>query len=109
MTEVSAFLEKGQSFFQSGRRMSVAERKNALKKLIDLLKENRESIFSALYEDLHKSENEASISEFIPLVNSLRHLRKNLRRYAAPKSVSASIANFGGRGKIFKEPYGNVI
>ena len=54
MNEISPFLEKEQLFFQSGSRISVAERKNALIKLIALLKENREKLFSALYDDLHK-------------------------------------------------------
>ncbi|MBR1965253.1 MAG: aldehyde dehydrogenase family protein [Lentisphaeria bacterium] len=109
MNEISPFLEKEQLFFQSGSRMSVAERKNALIKLIALLKENREKLFSALYDDLHKSENEAAVSEYIPLITSIRYLIKNLRRFAAPEYAGASIANFGGRGKIIKEPYGNVL
>lgn len=109
MSETANFLAKEQLFFQSGSRTSISERKNALAKLITLLKENREKIFSALYDDLHKSENEAAISEFVPLITSLRYLRKNLRRFAAPQYAGASIANFGGRGKIIKEPYGNVL
>lgn len=109
MTEISPFIEKEQLFFQSGSRMTVAERKAALNQLICLLKENREKIFSALYDDLHKSENEAAISEYIPLITALRYLVKNLRRFAAPESAGASITNFGGRGKIIKEPYGNVF
>ena len=109
MNEITPFLEKEQLFFQSGSRMSVAERKNALIKLIALLKENREKLFSALYDDLHKSENEAAVSEYIPLITSIRYLIKNLRRFAAPEYAGASIANFGGRGKIIKEPYGNVL
>lgn len=109
MTEISPFIEKEQLFFQSGARMTVAERKAALNKLIALLKENREKLFSALYDDLHKSENEAAISEYIPLLTALRYLVKNLRRFAAPSYAGASIANFGGRGKIVKEPYGTVL
>ena len=109
MTDISPFIEKEQLYFRSGSRMTVHERKAALTKLIALLKANREKIFSALYEDLHKSENEASISEFIPLITSIRYLIKNLRRLAAPSYAGASIANFGGRGKIIKEPYGNVL
>ena len=109
MSEVTNFLTKEQMFFQSGSRMTVAERKAALAKLINMLKENREQLFSALYDDLHKSENEAAISEFIPLVTAIRYLYKNLRRFAAPSYAGASIANFGGRGKIIKEPYGNVL
>ena len=109
MTETSKFIEQERLFFESGTRMSVAERKAILIKLVRILKENREKIFSALYEDLHKSENETAISEFIPLITSIRFLIKNLRRFAAPRYASASIANFGGRGKIIKEPYGNVL
>ena len=109
MSEVTNFLTKEQMVFQSGSRMTVAERKAALAKLINMLKENREQLFSALYDDLHKSENEAAISEFIPLVTAIRYLHKNLRRFAAPSYAGASIANFGGRGKIIKEPYGNVL
>ena len=109
MTDISPFIEREQLFFQSGSRMTVAERKAALNKLIALLKENREKIFSALYDDLHKSENEAAISEYIPLLTSLRYLVKNLRSFAAPEYAGASIANFGGRGKIIKDPYGTVL
>lgn len=107
--ETSSFVEKEILYFQSGARMSIAERKAALNKLIFLLKENKDKIFSALYDDLHKSENEAAISEYIPLISSIRYLIKNLRRLASPSYAGASIANFGGRGKIFKEPYGTVL
>ena len=96
MTEISPFIEKEQLFFQSGSRMTVAERKAALNQLICLLKENREKIFSALYDDLHKSENEAAISEYIPLLTSLRYLVKNLRRFAA-KRIHKDIVPVSGK------------
>lgn len=109
MSKTSEFIEKEKLFFQSGVRMSVKERKEALNKLICILKENRQKIFAALFDDLRKSESEAALSEFIPLISAIRFLVKKLRRFAAPASARATVANFGGRGRIIKEPYGNVL
>ena len=53
------FINESYEFFKSGARKSIRDRKLMLKNLKKILKDNREKIFIALYEDLHKSEAEA--------------------------------------------------
>ncbi|MBR7128213.1 MAG: aldehyde dehydrogenase family protein [Lentisphaeria bacterium] len=103
------FIEDSRNFFAAGNRLKVKERKNLLIKLKSILKNNREKIFIALYEDLHKSEAEATVSEFVPLMDSLNYMIRNIKKFAKPKRVSAGLANLPGYGKIYQEPYGVVL
>ncbi len=103
------FINESYEFFKSGARKSIRDRKLMLKNLKKILKDNREKIFIALYEDLHKSESEATVSEFVPLMDSLNFMIKNIKKFAKHKRVSAGIANMPGHGKIYQEPYGTVL
>ena len=109
MNGTQKFIENSRNFFLSGKRKSIKERKELLIKLKKALKLNQEKIFVALYEDLHKSESEATVSEFVPLLDSLNYMIANLKKFAKAKRVSAGVANLPGYGRIYQEPYGTVL
>jgi aldehyde dehydrogenase (NAD+) len=109
MNDTRNFIQDSYNFFTSGARKSIKERRNLLVNLKKILKANREKIFVALYEDLHKSEAEATVSEFVPLMDSLNFMIKNIGKFAKAKRVSAGVANMPGYGKIYQEPYGTTL
>lgn len=109
MNDTQNFIQDSYNFFTSGARKSIKERRNLLVNLKKILKANREKIFVALYEDLHKSEAEATVSEFVPLMDSLNFMIKNIGKFAKAKRVSAGVANMPGYGKIYQEPYGTTL
>ena len=109
MNDTQNFIQDSYNFFTSGARKSIKERRNLLVNLKKILKANREKIFVVLYEDLHKSEAEATVSEFVPLMDSLNFMIKNIGKFARAKRVSAGVANMPGYGKIYQEPYGTTL
>ncbi len=107
--EILDRLERSRMFFGSGGRHPVAERRAGLRRLLGLLRENREQVFAALSADLGKSEAEAAMTEFIPLAGALRFLIRRLPRLAAPKRAAIAMVNFPARGRLAPEPFGLVL
>lgn len=103
------FLHASEHFFLNGGNKTINERRALLKNFKQVIKDNRKNIFAALYDDLRKSEAEATISEFLPLMESFNYMIKNLKHLAKPKVVSAGLVNFPGFGKIYPEAYGTVL
>jgi len=88
---------------------SVAERKEALKKLLKNIIIHEEEILEALYKDFKKPKFEGVLSETFYIISDLRHTIKNLNSWAKPKKVLPSILNFPSSDYIYSEPYGRVL
>ncbi len=107
--EILETLARHRTFFESGARIPVETRRAGLRRLLALLRENRAKVFAALSADLGKSEAEAAMTEFLPLVDALRFLIRRLPKLAAPKRVPVAAVNFPARGRVVPEPYGLVL
>ena len=106
---VLAALEANREFFRRGGRDSVCRRREMLRHMLDFLRANRDKVYSALNADLHKSEFEAAMTEFMPACDALRFMIRKLPRLAKPKRAGLSILNFPASGRIVPEPYGQVL
>lgn len=106
---VLAALEANREFFRRGGRDSVCRRREMLRHMLDFLRANRDKVYSALNADLHKSEFEAAMTEFMPACDALRFMIRRLPRLAKPKRAGLSILNFPASGRIVPEPYGQVL
>ena len=95
--EILETLARHRTFFESGARIPVETRRAGLRRLLALLRENRAKVFAALSADLGKSEAEAAMTEFLPLVDALRFLIRRLPKLAAPKRVPVAAVNFPAR------------
>ncbi|MBS1371739.1 MAG: aldehyde dehydrogenase family protein [Lentisphaeria bacterium] len=96
-------------FFRAGGRDSVRRRREMLKHMLDFLHTHRDKVFSALNADLHKSEFEAAMTEYMPACDAIKYMIRKLPRFAKPKRAGLSIFNFPARARIMPEPYGQVL
>jgi probable aldehyde dehydrogenase ywdH len=102
-------LRGSRNYHAAGGRYSVEQRRMLLRRLLAELQVNRERIMAALHADLHKSEFEASVTEFIPLLEALRFMIRKLPRLAKTRRAAVSPMNFPARGRLVPEPYGVVL
>lgn len=90
-------------------RTDINYRKQCLIKLLHAIEENENEIAKALYKDFKKSEFEAYLTETFIVISELKHIIKNINKWAKPKMVLPSILNFPSLDYVYKEPYGNVL
>ncbi|MBJ6108680.1 aldehyde dehydrogenase family protein [Hymenobacter sp. BT523] len=91
------------------RQEGVAVRRARLHKLQDWLHAHRTEIQQALYADFRKPSAETDLTEIWTSLVELKHTRKHLKKWMAPRSVGTSMALLGTRSWVQVEPKGVVL
>lgn len=110
MQEIIQHIHEAQrAYFHSGATRDMAFRKAMLRKLRDAIKQYEKPLTEALWTDLHKSYEEAYLTEISIVYGEIRtHLRK-CEKWAKPERKCSPVAILPGRSKIVKEPLGNAL
>lgn len=87
-------------------RSRAAERIQKLQRLHDVVLRSRKEIEAALWEDLHKSPTETTITEVGVICGEIRHTIGRLRAWMRPRQVSTPLVTFGADSEIRYEPKG---
>lgn len=95
--------------FRTGRTRPMAWRREQLKRLIKLLRENEEQVLAALKADMGKPMVEAYAGEVGLLLAELRHMLDRLSKWLAPEKVSTPLHSQLGKSLIYREPLGVVL
>ncbi len=98
-----------QDFFNSNKTKNVSFRIEQLIKFRNILKENEELLFKAIYEDFGKSEFETYLTELSLLYHEINLFIKNIKKWSKPKRVSTGLANFPACSFIIPEPLGVTL
>ena len=106
---VRALLKMQKDFYRKGHTHSISFRIKQLEKLNLALHRYEDEIKEALYQDLGKGEFEAYVTEIGFVYQSIRHIIRNLVKWAKPKAVRTPIHLQPSRSYIIKEPYGTVL
>lgn len=106
---IENIIKKQREFYLTNKTLYINFRIKELLKLKSLLLENKDIIFDAFKKDFNKSSFDVLTSEFLSLINEINFMVKHIRKFFKPKSVSTGIINFPSKGKIYHEPYGNVL
>lgn len=93
-------------YFSTGATLDIAFRKEMLKKLLAALEKWDEKLAEALWTDLHKSYEEAYLTEISIVKAEIREHLKKVARWARKKRVRTPIKLFPSRTYIVKEPLG---
>ena len=104
--EVEKAVAIQKEYYSQGKTKSLETRKNSLKKLAQLLRENESKILMALHKDLNKSEREAYTTEIGILLEEINFTLKNIDTWAKPQKVKTALTHFGSKGYRIPEPYG---
>ncbi|TDH20906.1 aldehyde dehydrogenase [Segetibacter sp. 3557_3] len=95
-----------QDFFISGATLSLNFRKQQLKLLKSAVEKYEDRFFEALHADLHKSKEEAYLTEIGLVFSEIGHALKHLQNWMAPETVKTPIALFPSRSSMVRVPMG---
>jgi len=102
-------LERLKNFYASGKTRDVDFRINQLKKLKAGIKKFEPEITKALWADLHKSEEEAYLTEISFVLHEIDFHLKNLKSWIKPKKVATPFYLKPSSSKIIYEPLGVAL
>lgn len=85
---------------------TAAQRSVKLKKLHDTILKYREAIREALFKDYRRHSAEVDLAEIFPITSKIKHTRRHLKSWMAPKRVSTPLSLLGSSSWIHYEPKG---
>ncbi len=107
--KIATIIEQQKSFFNTNQTKDIDFRISQLVKLKQLLKDNEQAIYSALYRDLAKSEFESYLTELSILYSELDFFIKKIKKFSKPQKVKTNLANFPARSYRIPEPLGTTL
>ena len=98
--------EAQRRFFKSGKTLDVSYRKDMLRKLAAAMEKWEEKLCDALWKDLHKSYEEAYLTEISIVKGEIRSHLGKVNGWARKKKVRTPIKLFPSSTHVIKEPLG---
>ena len=96
-------------YFASGDTRDIAFRKEMLRKLLSAIKQWEKPLYKALWTDLHKSEQEAFLTEISMVTGEIRNHLKHLSGWARTKRKPTPVQMLPSRSRIVCEPLGSAL
>lgn len=106
---MDAILASQKAYFKSGATLDVAFRKQQLKALLAAIEECEKEIADALWTDLHKSYEEAYLTEISLVKGEIHEALKHVGKWARKERHCTPITIFGSRSYVVKEPLGSAL
>lgn len=97
------------NYFRSHATLSLDFRREMLRRLKASILRFEKELCDALYEDLHKSYEEAYMTEISIVLGEIDNFLENLGRWAAPSKKPTPIKLFPSRSMILTEPLGVAL
>ena len=96
-------------FFKSGATLDMKFRKAMLKKFLAAMEKWEPTLTDALWTDLHKSYEEAYLTEISLVKGEIKTHIRHLEKWAKRRKAATPIKLFPSRSYIVKEPLGNSL
>ena len=106
---LSDVIQKQREFAFSGKTHDLTFRKEALRKLKNILLRHEQELYEAIHLDFKKSQFETYMTELSLIHHEINLALKNLKRWIRPKRVWTDLANLPGRSFIMPCPYGHTL
>ena len=107
--QIDELFDKQRAFYAKGDTKIPEYRKYHLNKMYETIKKYEKEISKALFDDLHKSEYEAYITEVGLVKREIKHQLSLIDKYSKPSRVSSSIFVLNSKSEIYYEPYGLTL
>lgn len=107
--EIKLILNKQKEYFKTGITLSYQTRINNLNKLYNTIIKYEKEIYSALKEDLGKSEYESYMCEVGLTLSEISFMKKHLHKFMKKKTVKTPLSQFRSKSYKIAIPYGNVL
>lgn len=102
-------LENQRAFFSTQKTKDVGFRLTQLRTLKKAIHRSQKKIEQALWQDLHKSPEEAYITEINIVVREIENHITHLKQWAKPQKVSTPLQLFPSSSKVIYEPLGIAL
>ena len=107
--EIKTIIEAQRAFFRSGETLGLKFRQQALCALSKALKLWETRISEALWKDLHKSYEEAYLTELSIVLGEIDNHLHHLKRWMTPKHVGTPLKMMPSQSKVVVEPLGCTL
>ena len=107
--DIPETIEAQRSFFLSGATLRRNFRETMLRKLLDALDRYEDELYAALWKDLHKSRQEAYLTETGIVRSEIRTHLRQLRSWMKPERHLPSAAVAPSGAKVMSEPLGCAL
>ena len=107
--EIKRIKEKQEKYFNSGSTLDIKFRKKQLKKLLEAIRKYESALSDALWIDLHKSKEEAYLTEISIVICELKNHIKNIKQWSRRKYHATPIKMMPSRCYTQCEPLGNSL
>ena len=107
--EIKGIVAAQKRFFISGATLNIAFRKQMLKKLLAALEAWEDRLAQALWCDMHKSYEEAWLTEFSIVKSEIKCHLKNVSKWADREKLPSPVTIFPSRSYVVKEPLGTAL
>lgn len=106
---ISAIVKSQRAFFRSGATLPYEFRQAQLRKLLQALNEWHGRLCEALWQDLHKSEQEAVLTETSIVEGEIKNHLRHLKRWIRPERHSTPLKMMPSRSLVVSEPLGGAL
>lgn len=106
---IAAIVGAQRDFFRSGATLDREFRTKQLKRLLDTLKEWEKPLYEALWADLHKSKEEAFLTELSIVMGEIKNHLKHLKKWMRREKYSTPIKMTPSRSYVVSEPLGSAL
>ena len=107
--KIIAIREAQKAYFKTGATKDINFRKHMLKRLLDALEFWEKRLCDALWTDMHKSYEEAYLTEISIVKAEIRSHLKHVHKWARRQKAATPLKLFPSRSYIVKEPLGNSL
>ena len=83
--QIKAILEAQRAYFHEGNTLSISSRIENLKKLKKAILIHQDALSEALWKDLHKSKEEAYLTEISMVLGEINYHIRNLKKWSKPQ------------------------
>eukprot|EP01034_Spumella_vulgaris_P030303 gene30303-37496_t len=91
------------------RTSTAEERLRRIRRLRDAVLAQREAFYAAFAQDYRKPPAEVEASEFLPVMEEIRHALGRLKRWMKPRAVWPTTTMLGTRASVQYQPRGRVL
>ena len=107
--QITGLAAAQKQYFRTGQTLDISYRLTALRALKDAILKHEKALTDALWADLHKSYEEAFLTEISIVLGEIDNHISNLRSWASPVHRPTPLKMFPSRSRIVSEPLGCTL
>lgn len=107
--QITGLAAAQKQYFRTGQTLDISYRLTALRALKDAILKHEKALTDALWADLHKSYEEAYLTEISIVLGEIDNHISNLRSWASPVHRPTPLKMFPSRSRIVSEPLGSTL